>query len=327
VCPERYPARKAASTAARSCWATSGMLTGITGVSLRLAPSGPGKPLAFISCRLAAYSEFLTEMSPELTVILPTRNEAEVIRDVIGDVQNVLEGVVAYEILVVDDDSTDGTPEVVQALMSQSAGLRMINRLRCDGLAGALREGVRNAKGSVVVWMDADGSMGAQTIVAMLEAKRAGNDVVVGSRFVAGGAPKGGSRDSRVVSWISRYRLLRQSGENPGAALMGDMLNTVLNRLGDRRVTDYTSGFFLCDPATALKLGFRGRHGAYSIRFISHALRTGLILIEIPYAISLRSTGESKTNWRDVLFRTGWSYVAAGLCAVVCLRFMRYSKK
>ncbi|HOX37732.1 MAG TPA: glycosyltransferase family 2 protein [Candidatus Brocadiia bacterium] len=101
----------------------------------------------------------------DVSVVLPSYNEAEAMPSVIGDIRKALDGGRwTYEILVIDDSSSDGTPDIARNL-----GARVITR-RVRGGAGASRKtGIINALGDIVVMLDADGTYTAADIPKMLE--------------------------------------------------------------------------------------------------------------------------------------------------------------
>ena len=93
----------------------------------------------------------------DVTVILPTYNERE-------NIALLVEGIVSHvqpapEVLVVDDNSPDGTWQVVESLLLSHPTLRLIKRVDERGLTSAIRRGIAEARGDVVVWMDTDLSM------------------------------------------------------------------------------------------------------------------------------------------------------------------------
>ncbi|KKZ14996.1 MAG: glycosyl transferase, partial [Candidatus Synechococcus spongiarum 142] len=122
-----------------------------------------------------------------LSVVLATYNEVEAIGPMIQQLLSQLdrEGGPSLEVIVVDDDSPDGTADVVRQLSRQDPRVHLL--LRCDrsGLASAIRDGLLSASGTLAVVMDADGQHDSTIIpaaVALLE--RQGLDLVVGSRFM-----------------------------------------------------------------------------------------------------------------------------------------------
>ena len=131
------------------------------------------------------------------SIVLPTYNEREVIVGVVGE---ILQAVGDVEVLVVDDDSPDGTSDAVAQAFAGDTRVRVLRRIGRRGLASAIAEGVTESKGGVVVWMDADGSMPAD-VIPRLVAATAGADVAIASRYAPGGRD---ARDSLARILASR---------------------------------------------------------------------------------------------------------------------------
>src|SRR5581483_7193253 len=161
---------------------------------------------------------------PSLSVVLPTYNEAEGIASAIEGVSQALAGV-EHEILVVDDDSPDGTWRVAQA----DPRVRVLRRQGERGLATAVIAGFREARGEFVAVMDADGQHPASLLPRLLESARAQKAVIaVASRHAPGGS------DEVFVG--ARRRISR------GAIMAAQ---AALPSVRERKVTDPVSGFFL----------------------------------------------------------------------------------
>src|SRR5262249_2581075 len=142
---------------------------------------------------LAALRQLRAVRGAKMTasVILPTYNERPVI---VGVVRDIRDAVSDAEVLVVDDDSPDRTWELIGEAFAGDPRARTLRRVGRRGLPSALAEGVAGTKGDVVVWLDADGSMPAD-VIPRLVAATGSADVVVASRYAAGGAD---GRDSRA---------------------------------------------------------------------------------------------------------------------------------
>jgi len=116
-------------------------------------------------------------IKPEISLLIPACNEAEIIADVVSGVRTALEKLNRpYEILVIDDGSTDET-----ALRAQNAGARVISHPYNIGNGAAVKTGIRQAKGDILVMMDGDGQHNPEYIAPMLE-KIGRYDMVVGAR-------------------------------------------------------------------------------------------------------------------------------------------------
>ncbi len=234
-----------------------------------------------------------------LTVILPTYNERE-------NIPILIEGILRHvqtpvTVLVVDDNSPDGTWQVVAEIAAREPRVRLLRRTTERGLTSAIWAGIRAADTDAVSWMDCDLAMPPELIPHLLARLAAGADLAIGSRYVAGGS-------------------------DPGHGLMARAFSVTINLFASLllgwRVRDYTSGFVAArrsvfDPSAGSgqgKIRLRGDYGEYCIDLLARAQRLGLRVDEVPYACGARFSGESKTgaNITDYL-RRGWKYVVTVL--------------
>ena len=118
-----------------------------------------------------------------LSIVVPTYNEAA---NIVGLVAQLLDAPDAREVLVVDDNSPDGTARLVQESFANDARVRLIVRTRDRGLAKSVRAGIEASRGDFVAVMDSDFNHDPEIIHTMRDLL-AHFDLVVGSRFVAGG--------------------------------------------------------------------------------------------------------------------------------------------
>jgi len=148
------------------------------------------------------------EGSPSVSVIVPTYREAGNLPELIRRVEQVRTSRgMPRELLIVDDDSDDGTPQVVDGL--NRSWVRLIVRKDARDLSSAVLEGLRQARGEVAVVMDADLSHPPEAIPRLVQAIVDGADFAIGSRYVAGGstdAAWGPLRwlNSRIATWLAR---------------------------------------------------------------------------------------------------------------------------
>ncbi|NBU07271.1 MAG: glycosyltransferase, partial [Acidimicrobiia bacterium] len=131
-----------------------------------------------------------------LSVVLPVLNERENLAELIPELCDVLGVIVThFEILVVDDSSTDGTDALLAELSSRDRRVRYISRVgKAASLPKSISEGVDAAVYDHVAWMDADGSMPPAAFRELIASYRSCSDadsITVGSRFVKGGGFKG----------------------------------------------------------------------------------------------------------------------------------------
>ncbi len=231
--------------------------------------------------------------APLVCTVLPTYNERTNIGPLIEGILHAAR--MPQMVLVVDDDSPDGTWQVVQALTARynhDGQPRLVLRRRIDakGLTSAIQEGIDLAiytfGADIVTWMDCDLSMPPEDVPRLVDCIVAGDaDVAVGSRWVAGGADVAHGRMARTLSRIIN-----------GFAVL---------RLGSQ-VSDYTSGFIAARADVLRRIRLRGDYGEYCIDLLGRALRGGWRVCEVPYHCVPRSSGESKTG------ANLWDYLVKG---------------
>ena len=224
-------------------------------------------------------------------VIIPTYNERRTVEELIHEVLQL-----GFDVLIVDDNSPDGTAEKVKAITFEESRVHLIQRPRKMGLGSAYREGFRFALSGpydVVFEMDGDGSHRPTYLPRLLEALKDA-DVVIGSRYVKGVS---------VVDWP-----------------IGRLILSYLANLFSRVVTglplhDTTAGFkgFTRRALETLDLGLIQSEG-YSFQIEVNFLlyRKGFRFREIPIVFEDRDIGVSKMSGWIVLeavglvFRLGW---------------------
>jgi len=231
---------------------------------------------------------------PEVSVVLPTYTERDHSVDLVAAIQAALPS--GTEVVVVDDDSPDGTWQVVEAYAHTHPEVRLLRRIGRRGLTSAFNEGIALTSGRVVCWMDCDFSMPPEKLPELVEATRTA-DLAVGSRYVRGGADVG---HSFLALAFSRT------------------INLFAGLLLGFYVHDYTSGFIAARRQVLEAVPLRGDYGEYFIDLMGRAQRKGFTVTEVPYTCVPRRSGESKTG-ADVwgYLRRGTKYVAT----VLRLRF------
>jgi len=240
----------------------------------------------------------LSSNSPHLSIVLPTYNEAGNIEPLID---RTLQALGDYpggvEVVVVDDDSPDGTWQLVAARAESDPRVRLIHRQNESGLTSAISRGIQEARGQWVGWMDCDLSMPPEEWPALAEALAGGADMAVGSRYVPGGGDVAHSFVGRTFSRII----------NLWAGLMLDW-----------SIKDYTSGFILGRKAVFDKVKLRGDYGEYCIDMLYRSKRAGFTIRELPYLCVPREVGESKTATNV------WGYLTRGVNYVKTVGQLRF---
>ena len=156
----------------------------------------------------------------DLSIVIPVRNEAENIGPLVREIRAALDGRVDYEIIVIDDGSTDGTVNIVRDLKPGFARLRLLRHARSSGQSAAVRSGVKAAHGPWIATLDGDGQNDPADIPRLWELVRQTPNA---SLMIAGMRQK--RRDSAVKRWASRIanriraRLLNDGTPDTGCGL------------------------------------------------------------------------------------------------------------
>lgn len=232
----------------------------------------------------------------ELSVIVPSFNERDNIAPLIAKLAECLGGI-AWEVIYVDDDSADGTAAAVKAIARRDPRVRCIHRIGRRGLSTAVIEGIQASSAPYVAVIDADLQHDETVLPKMLEALKTGEfDIVVGSRYVAGGDVGDWDRNRVAISGLA----------------------TTLSRLVvSAKLTDPMSGFFMVTRA-AFDRAVRQLSGqGFNILLDLFASSpTPYRFKELPYTFRSRIHGESKL---DTL--VAWEYLML-LCDKLFGRFV-----
>jgi len=129
----------------------------------------------------------------KLSIVIPAHNEQDNIAGIIDKIERSLSDI-DYELLVVNDHSTDSTAELVSKLSREYNNIRLVENKLDKGFANAIKTGFANVNAEVVIPVMGDLCDDLSTIKIMLEKIVQGYDVVCGARYVRGGARLGGSR-------------------------------------------------------------------------------------------------------------------------------------
>lgn len=241
----------------------------------------------------------------DVSVILPTYNERDNICDLVDAVRaQLVVSTASYELVVVDDDSPDGTANKVRstynmeptpmgcsewsASVDDARGcVRLLVRTRNPGLAASIWEGIDRSFGDTLVVMDTDFNHNPVMIPQMVDLLRY-YELVIGSRFVM----RGGMEDAL------RYH-------------MSHLYNMFIRLLFQTQIQDHLSGFFAVRRQNMRQLDpvadriFYG-YGDYFIRLLMVAWRKDWKILEVPVYYILRRHGDSKTGfWRIFREYTG----------------------
>ena len=224
----------------------------------------------------------------KVSIILPTYNEE---KNIVGLIHSVIENIPAerdYEIIVVDDNSPDGTYTAVANAFRDNLRVIAILRDSNPGLAASILDGIKKAGGEQIVVMDSDFTHDPAEIPRLLHVGEI-YDIVSGSRFCAGGRMVDTAHyiASMVYNWFLRLVLRTQVQDNLGgyfAARKRDIMSLPVERI-----------FF--------------GYGDYFFRLLHFAQLNKLSIVEVPAQYMMRSRGASKSNYLKMIY----TYTSAAL--------------
>jgi dolichol-phosphate mannosyltransferase len=217
-------------------------------------------------------------VTPRTLIVIPTFNEREGVAEIVAAVRAA---VPAATIMIVDDASPDGTGRIADELAARDSRIRVKHRPSKQGLGPAYIDAFQQALAEGwqrVVQMDADFSHDPRDVPKLLAALDAGADLVIGSRYVAGG---------RTVNWGLRRRLISRGGSLYARTILGVP------------ISDLTGGFKAWKAETLRQVGLSevGAKGyGFQIEMSYRALGAGARVVEIPIQFVDRRVGQSKMS-------------------------------
>ncbi len=214
------------------------------------------------------------------SIILPTLNEKGHILELINEISKIFQNKnLQYEIIIVDDSSTDGTLEVVKNFKKDNEFLKLISRKNLKkNLAESINQGIELAKYDFIIWMDADFQHPPKYLENFIDYSK-NYDAVICSRFL---------RDSK--RYFNKDNSKKEDNENQSY-----FFNKLCKFFLYKDLTDFTSGFICLRKDIFKNYSLSGYYGDYFVSLIVHLKRNNKKLIEIPFKDELRASGLSKT--------------------------------
>tara|TARA_B110000914_G_C15453338_1_gene442053 strand:+ start:218 stop:916 length:699 start_codon:yes stop_codon:yes gene_type:complete len=207
-------------------------------------------------------------VNTSISIILSTYNEKLVIEETIRELIKHIENV---EIVVVDDNSPDGTFEILKKI--DYPKLKIFSRKKTKGLASAFLLGVINSNGSIIGWLDSNMGVLAQKFPQMIS-NLDSSDIVLLSRYVDGGS------DQRNIVRV----------------IASQMINYVARFLLRSKIKDLSSGIFVMKREVLLDVvPIATGHGEFFVEFLYKAEKRGNKISEIPYDHPVDIEGNSKS--------------------------------
>lgn len=221
----------------------------------------------------------------DVSVIVPTYNEKGNLSQLVEEIIRYIDHT-DYEVVIVDDNSPDGTWQVANKLAKENKRIKSIVRKNEKGLATAIKRGIDESKGEIIVILDTDFSHPPKDIARLVREIK-GQDMILCSRYVKGGGMK-----------YHKHRYF-----------LSAILNLAIQGILNSKIKDLTNGFFAIRRSTLYKLDMDYIFTGYGDFFFKLAYLMkklkGAKIKEIPFVYEPRRYGKSKTDVFDV----GMSYL------------------
>ena len=225
----------------------------------------------------------LNSQKNTLSLIIPTYQERDNIKNVVIKASQVLDEFIPgnYELIVVDDDSPDGTWEFAVSLMAEYPQLRVMRRQHEQGLSSAVIRGWQAARGHILGVIDGDSQHPPLVLSQLLDAIQQGADLAVASRHVEGGG---------VSSWSFVRRFLSRGAQILGLVILPKVLD---------RLSDPMSGYFMVHRKCITNVTLN----PVGYKILLEVIGRGRVkqITEVGYVFCERKQGESKVTWKQYL--------------------------
>ena len=216
----------------------------------------------------------------QYSVILPTLNENGHIASLISVIEKVFKiNKKIFEIIIIDDNSSDGTIDTVKSLLKQNDNLKIHIRInQKKNLAESINFGIKLAKYENIIWMDADFQHPPKYIEEFIK-KADQYDAIICSRFLEGSK-----------RYFKDENLNKDINENQSY-----IFNQICKLLLYKDITDYTSGYICIKKKIFKNFKLNGFYGDYFVNLLSYLKRNNFNITEIPFKDEIRASGYSKT--------------------------------
>lgn len=219
----------------------------------------------------------------KVSVVLPTYNEKGNIVELIDAItEQLLPMNIEKEVIVVDDNSPDGTGKLAQEHFAEKKDVKVFIRTEDRGLATAIRYGIEKSCGDIIVVMDTDFNHDPKVLPQMINFLEY-YDIIIGSRFTMGGEMYDNFR------YITSY-----------------VYNLLIRIILRTQIQDNLSGFFSIRRGLLFSLDFEKifwGYGDYFFRLLFYSTKSGATILDIPVVYARRRSGESKTRLLSLLVR------------------------
>ncbi len=216
-------------------------------------------------------------MKSFISIVLPTYNEQKNIILLIQEIEKTFQGS-KIEIIVVDDNSPDGTGDAVLELNKIYKNISLITKEKKEGIGAALRVGYNAAKGDIILSSDADLSFSVEDMKKLVEKLEQGYDMVVGARHLTNTDYESSYFKTHIKHIISKYG------------------NKIITHLLHLNIHDFSANFRAMKKEVWYSINTKENTNSLLLEMIIKSHKQGLIVVEVPVSFKERRFGESKLN-------------------------------
>ncbi len=211
----------------------------------------------------------------ELSIVLPTYKEKDNLSVLIPQIELVFKDYF-FEIIVVDDNSSDGTETLIRELQNKFQNIRLLNRPRPAGIGSALRDGYNLAQGKFIISSDADLSFETEDMLRLYRKINEGYDLVIGSRHGSGGIYECKSFITKAKYYCSKLG------------------NIFVKRISGLPLNDVSANFRAIKQIVWRNLKTKEKTNFFLFEMIAIAVKKKFVVTDLPVAFHERKFGQSK---------------------------------
>jgi dolichol-phosphate mannosyltransferase len=212
----------------------------------------------------------------EISIIIPTYNEKSNIEKLIPHIEEILsKNSINGEIIVIDDNSPDGTGKSAEELNDKYQNIKVIHRKKKEGVGSARRLGFSKASKNIIISMEGDNTHNPDYIPQFIQEIEKGADLVIGSRYL---------KDSKIINWPLKRRIVSKTA------------NFIARFFAGTKVTDVTNGYRAFTKKLFQDLTIESSGFPFNMEFACETWSRGFKITEIPIIFVDRKQGTSKMS-------------------------------
>lgn len=225
-------------------------------------------------------ADIFKQNSKELSIVLPAYKERENLAIFIPEIEKAFNGY-SFEIIIIDDNSQDGTKELIESLNGKFGNIKLISRPRLMGIGSALRDGYNMSQGEFILSSDADLSFVVEDMKRLFETIKGGYDIVLGYKIEY----KPLKQEDKPL-WVRVSYIISQVGNW-----------TIKNFSGMKNIHNFNTNFRILRRSKWLEIKTVEDRHFFLFETIFRILKKGAKITEIPVVFYNRRFGDSKMNF------------------------------